>query len=79
MSTTAPARQPPPIGGAAEDRSIDDRHGEALRRIRHGLVRPLWHDMTEESREGWRNIAQSLRLTVFKDVGLDIKLAGEGT
>ena len=75
MTAQAEQTQPPPIGAASPERDIDDRLGEALRRIRHGLIRPLWHDMTEESREGWRNIAQSVRMTTFKDVGLRIEIA----
>lgn len=33
---------------------VRDRTAEGLRRLIHGLIRPLWHDMTEEQREGWR-------------------------
>ena len=75
MTTHAEQTQPPPIGAASPERDIDDRLGEALHRIRYGLIRPLWRDMTEESREGWRNIAQSVRMTTFKDVGLRIEIA----
>jgi hypothetical protein len=65
--------QPPPNGGP-EQRSIDDRLGEALRRIRHGLMRPLWADMDEADKEGWINLAASVRATVFKDVGIRIEI-----
>lgn len=61
--------QPPPIGGP---RDVDDRLGEALRRWRHGLIRPLWRDMTEADKEGWRNAAASWRVSILADVGLTV-------
>lgn len=64
-------QQPPPIGGP-DDRDIDDRLGEALRRWRHGLVRPLWADLPEADKEGWRKEAALLRVTILKDVGLTV-------
>lgn len=39
------------------DRSIGDLLGEALRRHRHGLIRPLWADMSEgEQKAAWRRL-----------------------
>lgn len=35
-------------------RPLRDIEAEALRRERLGLMRPLWADMDEETREGWR-------------------------
>lgn len=65
--------QPPPIGGP-NDRDIDDRLGEALRRWRHGLIRPLWRDMTDADKEGWRNAAASWRVSILADVGLTVAI-----
>jgi hypothetical protein len=74
-SSAQQQNQPPPIGGP-ELRSIDDRLGEALRRIRYGLMRPLWADMTESEREYWRTTAAGLRETTLKDVGLKVEIEG---
>jgi hypothetical protein len=44
-----------------EDRSIDDLLGEALRRHRHGLIRPLWADMQEgPEKQAWRDEGRAL-------------------
>jgi len=41
----------------SEDRSIGDLLGEALRRHRHGLIRPLWADMPKsEQKAAWRRL-----------------------
>jgi hypothetical protein len=37
-----------------DERPIDDLLGEALRRHRHGLMRPLWRDMPENNKVYWR-------------------------
>lgn len=40
-----------------EERSIADLLGEALRRHRHGQMRPLWADMPEsEMKAAWRRL-----------------------
>lgn len=59
------------------DRSIEDAMGEVLRRDALGLVRPLWEDLSEDSkahycdRAAWViNRLDSLGLTVtWKDEG----------
>jgi hypothetical protein len=57
----------------APDRDVLDRLGEALRRYRHGLMRPLWADMTEADREGWRNLAATFVMDL-KNVGIRIEV-----
>lgn len=43
------------------DRSIEDLLGEALRRHRHGLMRPLWADMPDgELKQRWRAAGMAL-------------------
>jgi hypothetical protein len=45
------------------DRSIEDLMGEALRRHRLGLIRPLWADMPEgDIKRGWRKRGMALLL-----------------
>ena len=73
-NNAAPNNQPAQICAASSERSIDDRLGEALRRIRHGLMRPLWADMPGDQKDGWINLAASVRATVFKDVGLKVEI-----
>lgn len=53
----------------AIERPIDDLIGEALRRHRHGDLRPLWRDMPEGDniKELWRGTARNL-LTMFDKV-----------
>jgi hypothetical protein len=42
-----------------EERSIDDLLGEALRRHRHGQIRPLWRDMPEgDQKKAWRRLGR---------------------
>ena len=53
-------------------RDLRDRLGEALRRARHGLMRPLWADMTVEQCEPWRAHADLL-VEIARDVGVEIK------
>ena len=42
------------------ERLIVDRLAEVMRISRYGLVRPLWHDMTDEARAPWLHRAGSL-------------------
>ena len=56
------------------ERDITDRLAEALRRYRHGLIRPLWADLPEEDRDGWRNMAASFRDTLLREVGLKLEV-----
>ena len=60
---------------AATGRDVTDRLGEALRRYRHGLVRPLWADLPEEEREGWRSTAAAFATTQLRDVGLKLEIS----
>jgi hypothetical protein len=55
-------RPPAPRSQVASlDCSIDDLLGEALRRHRHGLIRPLWADMPEgEEKQRWRLAGRAL-------------------
>ncbi len=50
----------------ASDSDVLDRLGEALRRYRHGLMRPLWADMTEADKDGWRNLAATFVMDLKK-------------
>jgi hypothetical protein len=43
------------------ERPIDDLLGEALRRHRHGGIRPLWADMPEgDQKRAWRQLGMKL-------------------
>ena len=55
--------------GLPDPRTLDDRVGEALRRLMFGLMRPLWADATEELRLRWRGRAANL-LRTFATVGV---------
>lgn len=55
-------------------RDLTDRLGEALRRYRYGLIRPLWADLKEETREWWRGEASFFVLRLA-DVGLKVEIA----
>jgi hypothetical protein len=74
-TSTAQHSEAPPNGGA-EERSIDDRLGEALRRLRYGLIRQLWAEMEDIHREYWRRSASGWRETTLKDVGLKVEIEG---
>ena len=37
-------------------------------------MRPLWADMPGDQKDGWINLAASVRATVFKDVGLKVEI-----
>jgi hypothetical protein len=41
-------------------RPLRDRLGEAMRRARVGLVRPLWADLPEDAKEDYRLAADRL-------------------
>jgi len=54
-------------------RTLRDRLGETLRRYRHGLLRPLWADMTEPARESYRDLADQF-VRIAASVGLRIAI-----
>jgi hypothetical protein len=57
-------------------RDLRDRLGEALRRHRHGLIRPLWADMNEPDREAYRRAADMFVRTA-NGVGIVITTSEE--
>jgi hypothetical protein len=59
--------------GGIERRVLRDRLAEALRRLVHGLIRPLWTDMREEDREPWRIKAAAL-MKLFASFDLEFSL-----
>jgi hypothetical protein len=63
-----------------DDRSIDDLLGEALRRHRHGDMRPLWADMPEgEIKRAWRRLgAHSLTVGAERDAAIDERDRAQG-
>lgn len=56
------------------ERPVRDRLGEALRRRRFGLVRPLWADQSADGRELWCGEADDF-LRLASECGLEIKEA----
>lgn len=56
------------------DRDRDDAMGEACRRHVHGLIRPLWSDMTDDQRSGWIVAGQKQR-RIMESCGLAITIA----
>jgi hypothetical protein len=60
-------------------RSIEDRAGEALRRWKHGEMRPLWADMPEGPRKDEVRRAAASLIEFMGRCGLEVKLKeGEG-
>lgn len=68
-------REPAQICAPTPDPSRDilDRLGEALRRRRHGLMRPLWADMAEADKKGWRHLASTF-VVDLKKVGIRLEV-----
>ncbi|MBX3490847.1 hypothetical protein [Parvibaculum sp.] len=56
-------------------RTIEDRAGEAIRRFRHGEIRPLWDDMPDDGiqKQKWRDAGASL-IEFMGRVGLEVKV-----
>lgn len=65
------------IKTAAGSRDLADYMGEAMRRYRCGLVRPLWADMPEgEEKERWRGQGREFARSI-EHVGLAVVLPQE--
>jgi hypothetical protein len=54
-------------------RPLRDYLGEAIRRMRYGLVRPLWADARDDVKDNWRQDADAM-IRVLRDEGLSIEL-----
>lgn len=52
-------------------RPLDDRLGEALRRVHRGLVLPLWCDLEEHHKRYWRSEVRPF-LTLMQSCGLKV-------
>jgi hypothetical protein len=61
-----------------EPRDMHDRLGEALRRWFHGLIRPLWRDMSPEQKQLWRDRAAAFE-HLAHDVGIELRCRGRET
>ena len=59
------------------DREPRDVLGEALRRWRYGLIRPLWADMPESRREIYRIDADKWIIARLAEAGYRIVREGE--
>lgn len=49
--------------GQKHPRDLRDRLGEALRRAKFGMIRPLWHDLHEHMKEQYREHADQLLIS----------------
>lgn len=54
--------------------ALRDRLGESIRRLVHGLIRPLWQDCTEDHKEHWRLKADQL-MRLFASFDLSVVFA----
>lgn len=52
------------------ERSIEDAAGEAMRRERHGQVRPLWAELSDDLKAPWIKRAEVL-LSIMGSIGLE--------
>jgi hypothetical protein len=53
-------------------RTLDSYVGEALKRERHGLIRPLWADMSCEQKGPWTARARFL-IGILNDMGCKLE------
>ena len=58
------------------ERGLEDRFAEALRRWRHGQIRPLWADASQGLKDQWlREVGVLLRLMTSLDLTVSIAAA----
>lgn len=57
-------------------RALNDRVAEAMRRERLGLIRPLWHDWSEDQKADWLSRADHL-IRTMKELGVFIAIEQE--
>ena len=55
-------------------RPLDDRLGEALRRLHRGLVLPLWADLEDHHKKVWLRDVKPF-LTLMESVGLKVEIS----
>jgi hypothetical protein len=60
----------------ANERTLDDRLGEVLRRVHRGLALPLWADLEEHHKRYWRSEVKPF-LTILASVGVKVEIDGE--
>ena len=60
-----------------ENRSLEDRFAEALRRWRHGQIRPLWPDASQGLKDQWYREVRKL-LGLMEGLGLRVSSDEEG-
>jgi hypothetical protein len=67
------------VAFADGQRAVRDRMGETLRRLIHGLIRPLWADMPDHERESWRAKADAtMRLMSSFNLAVTLQETGNG-
>lgn len=60
-------------------RPLRDRIGEAMRRARIGLARPLWADLPDYAQEDYRKAADFLLGHLATELRYEIREAGDVT
>lgn len=50
-----------------------ERMAEAMRRIHHGLIRPLWRDLPDANKQSWLQLADTL-IRLMRSFGLRLEL-----